>query len=205
MVSRRHIIFGTGMLLLQPQAARAQGSTVAAAGKEPQDAWMEQLLQPGSTTKGANGGLFVGKFADRTYFTIGPIGWSPEGDQADRLEAVTVPTGFVTDFASIPRLFWSILPPDGSYCYAAIIHDYLYWDQSLPRQKADDTLKACMEDFKVDPATIATIYGGVRLGGAAAWQANATLKANGERRRLKIVPDDPRVRWSEWKTRPEVF
>lgn len=39
---------------------------------------------------------------------------------------VTVPVGFVTDFASVPRMLWSIIPPWGKYGKAAIIHDYLW-------------------------------------------------------------------------------
>jgi hypothetical protein len=39
---------------------------------------------------------------------------------------VVVPTGFITDFASVPRLFWNIVPPNGKYRNAAIIHDYMY-------------------------------------------------------------------------------
>jgi hypothetical protein len=37
----------------------------------------------------------------------------------------TVPAGFLTDFASVPRLFWPILPlSDAVYDKAAVIHDY---------------------------------------------------------------------------------
>ena len=42
------------------------------------------------------------------------------------IRPITVPAGFVTDFASIPRAFWTILPPTGKYGKAAVIHDYLY-------------------------------------------------------------------------------
>ena len=49
-----------------------------------------------------------------------------------------MPTGFVTDFASIPPIFYSVLRPDGEYAYAAVIHDYLYWTQTRPREDADE-------------------------------------------------------------------
>lgn len=42
------------------------------------------------------------------------------------IRPITVPAGFETDFASIPRVFWTILPPTGKYGKAAVIHDYLY-------------------------------------------------------------------------------
>ena len=36
---------------------------------------------------------------------------------------VTVPAGFDTDGASVPRVFWSVLDPFGPYFKAAVIHD----------------------------------------------------------------------------------
>lgn len=40
-------------------------------------------------------------------------------------EIITVPSGYRTDFASVPRFFWRILPPHDTYAHAAVIHDYL--------------------------------------------------------------------------------
>lgn len=40
-------------------------------------------------------------------------------------ETITVPAGFVSDLASIPRPLWTIFPPDGSYTQAAALHDWL--------------------------------------------------------------------------------
>lgn len=37
----------------------------------------------------------------------------------------TVPAGFETDLASVPRLFWRLFPRDGDYRKAAVVHDYL--------------------------------------------------------------------------------
>ena len=39
---------------------------------------------------------------------------------------VTVPEGFLSDGASVPRIFWTRFPPFGKYLEAAIIHDYYY-------------------------------------------------------------------------------
>jgi hypothetical protein len=46
---------------------------------------------------------------------------------------ITVPAGFVTDFASTPRAIWAVLPPFGTYQLAAVVHDFLYWDQGCTR------------------------------------------------------------------------
>lgn len=45
---------------------------------------------------------------------------------ADDSEVVTVPPGFHTDFASIPRPFWFWIAPWGRHGRAAIVHDFLY-------------------------------------------------------------------------------
>lgn len=47
-------------------------------------------------------------------------------DYPDPNSAIRVPKGFVTDFASIPKVFWSIWAPTGPYGKAAVVHDYLY-------------------------------------------------------------------------------
>jgi hypothetical protein len=38
-------------------------------------------------------------------------------------EVIHIPAGFRTDLASVPRLFWWLLPPTGAYENAATIHD----------------------------------------------------------------------------------
>jgi len=39
---------------------------------------------------------------------------------------VPIPTGFVSDLASIPRFLWPILPPWGEYDRAVAVHDFLW-------------------------------------------------------------------------------
>lgn len=38
---------------------------------------------------------------------------------------VTVPAGYLTDGASVPRVVWSLVPPWGAYGQAAVVHDLL--------------------------------------------------------------------------------
>jgi len=163
------------------------------------DEWLKKWMKSlGSVSEP----LHLGRFSDRMYFLREPIGWKPNPGQD--LPEINVPVGFVTDFASIPRVFWSVLPPDGQYTYPAIIHDYLYWNQSISRDKADKILRYAMEDFKVNSATIETIYAGVRAGGWVAWNDNASLKRSGEKRFLKKFPEDPTIEWVVWKSK-DVF
>ena len=39
---------------------------------------------------------------------------------------ITIPKGFEWDLSSAPRFAWSILPPDGDFELAYLIHDYLW-------------------------------------------------------------------------------
>lgn len=167
------------------------------------DRWMTEWRR--SRGRDVTGALVLTKFAEPIYVVMKPITWTPDPPQRNAYKAVTVPVGFVTDFASIPRVFWSALRPDGDYCYAAVIHDYLYWEQQVARNTADDVFGFAMGDFRVNSATIALIHTAVRLGGGFAWDSNAKLKAAGEKRLLKVLPDDPTVRWADWKKRSDVF
>jgi len=165
----------------------------------------EKWLLPWLQAPGAvSGGLHLGRFADRTYYTLKEIGWRP-GDGQMALPAVTVPAGFVTDLASIPRVFWSLLPSDGQYTFPAIVHDYLYWTQTTSREDADLVFRYGMEDMKIDAVTVAAIYNAVRLGGEGPWNQNARLRNRGERRFLVELPEDPTITWEIWKTRAGVL
>lgn len=88
---------------------------------------------------------------------------------------ITVPAGFVTDFASIPRFLWSILPPTGGYGEAACIHDECYRTPHLgiTRAQADKVLLEAMEVLGVGRMTRWTIYAGVRVGGAKFYKGGA--------------------------------
>lgn len=163
--------------------------------------WMTEWM---SGMKAVGGMLNISRFREPIYFLTAPISWTPNPGQ-ERYEAVTVPPGFVTDFASIPRIFWSVLRPDGEYAYAAVVHDYLYWMQTRSREEADHIFKMAMEDFEIGAAKAGVIYNAVRLGGQAAWNGNAKKKAQGEKRILSQFPRDPRTKWSDWQRRQDVF
>jgi hypothetical protein len=36
---------------------------------------------------------------------------------------LVIPAGTITNYASSPRLFWSLVPPDGPWRWAAVLHD----------------------------------------------------------------------------------
>ena len=89
---------------------------------------------------------------------------------------INVPIGTYTDFASIPRPLWAIFPKWGKYGNAAVIHDWLYWDQSRSRREADDIFLEGMQILEVSAWTRKTIYYAVRWFGGFAWRANQEKK-----------------------------
>lgn len=50
---------------------------------------------------------------------------------------VTIPAGYASDFASVPRILWTIIPPHGRSAEASVIHDYLYDNRIGSRLDAD--------------------------------------------------------------------
>ena len=84
-------------------------------------------------------------------------------------EFVTVPKGFETDFASVPRLFWSILPPDGTYTQAAVLHDFLYSVQLYTRKRSDEIFLEAMAVLRVWVVRRLIMFSQVRLWGFIPW------------------------------------
>lgn len=83
--------------------------------------------------------------------------------------SVDVPAGFVTDFASVPRFFWRVLPPWGKYSPAAVVHDYLYYSGQVSREDADRTFARLMQSLGVPGWKITIMYYAVRWFGWMAW------------------------------------
>ena len=84
---------------------------------------------------------------------------------------ITVPAGFVTDFASIPAALRGFLSPTGQEGRAAIIHDYLYWEQRCSRDQADWILRLGMIESRVPLVTRQAVYWAVRAPTSAKWLA----------------------------------
>ncbi len=95
---------------------------------------------------------------------------------------VVIPFGFKTDFASVPRLLWGLIPPWGRYGKATIVHDYLYQNHqdtnltllkrmfSSERKKADTIFKEAMQVLAVKRWKVFVMYWGVRIGGWLSWK-----------------------------------
>ena len=76
----------------------------------------------------------------------------------------TVPQGFITDLASIPKVLWWLYPPYGDYMEAAIYHDYLY-ALGIGKSFADKCFKQLMLNYGVSKFTAEIFYQSVKLFG----------------------------------------
>jgi hypothetical protein len=92
---------------------------------------------------------------------------------------IIVPKDFLTDFASVPKLFQNIYTPWNRYGPAAIVHDWLYTSQTTTRGDADNVLKEAMRVLCVEDRQIEDIYNAVRMFGKNSWDSNTRLKASG--------------------------
>jgi hypothetical protein len=100
--------------------------------------------------------------------------------------ALTVPTGFVTDFGSIPRIAWPFIAKNGPWDAGTVFHDWLYenlgkvrvyqswldsWQElELTRKDADMVLLEFMEFMKVEEMAKTEIYRAVRTFGRSHWR-----------------------------------
>lgn len=101
-----------------------------------------------------------------------------------------VPIGFETDLASVPRIIQWLLPHDGPYAPAAVVHDWLYRTRPLAssfsgplvscvvptqgytkitRKDADGVLRRIMRELGVSWWKRTLIYSSVRVFGRYRW------------------------------------
>jgi Protein of unknown function (DUF1353) len=158
------------------------------------DDWLEANLG----TKQFGAPPKFSKFFDRVYYLNTNIEWTPD-KPIPGITKVVVPKGFVTDFASVPRIFWPILPPDDEYLVPAIVHDWLYWQQTVSKERADSVLRNAMEELKVAGWKVAAVYQGVANFGTSAWDKNGQLKLTGEKRILIKEPPNISIKWADWR------
>lgn len=101
-------------------------------------------------------------------------------------ETITVPAGFESDFASIPRALWRIEPPLGRSGKAAVVHDLLYARAGMigvgeldergtqkvrfyTRQRADEIFLEALAVLGVHPIKRQLMFRAVRMFGSGGW------------------------------------
>ncbi len=84
---------------------------------------------------------------------------------------LTIPVGFVTDFASTPRLLWPVLPPAGRWGKPSVLHDFLYRTNGIAtRAQADRVFLEAMTVLGIGWRTRSIMYAGVRVFGASSYK-----------------------------------
>ena len=81
---------------------------------------------------------------------------------------IKVPKSFVTDYASIPRIFRAIVLPYGKHSGASVVHDYLYskgCELNIERKKADKIFFEILKEEGVNPILARLMYIAVRIFG----------------------------------------
>lgn len=108
--------------------------------------------------------LSVQSAGPRTWRVIAPLVW--EGTKGNRF---VVPVGFITDFATVPRVMHWKVSPYGPYTRAAVLHDYLLerlkaGDRSITSRDIDGIFRRAMEDLGVRWDRRWVMWTGVRWG-----------------------------------------
>lgn len=78
---------------------------------------------------------------------------------------IEVPAGFVSDFASVPRLPFAYLLFAGVADEAAVVHDFLYSEGVMPRKLADEVFAEAMRACGTARWRSGLMWFGVRLFG----------------------------------------
>jgi len=111
------------------------------------------------------------------------------------LPAITIPSGFIFDLASVPRKFWWLIAPFDLSIVAPLIHDFLYGSgghltpfnspihlqghytshpadrPTYTRETSDRLFLRIMRQERVSAWRRALAYRTVRLFGASSWKA----------------------------------
>lgn len=78
----------------------------------------------------------------------------------------TVPAGFISNGANIPRLLWSIMgSPAGMFFEAAVLHDYFYYTGKDSKETADIAFRDTAIFYKASTWRVKLAYAAVDLFG----------------------------------------
>lgn len=96
------------------------------------------------------------------YRTVGPTVYVGASD------VITIPSDFGTDLATVPRIFWAVLPPSGVYERAAVLHDWACTEGIasglVSSIEADGLFRRVARECGVGAVTRWLLWWGVRVG-----------------------------------------
>jgi hypothetical protein len=85
---------------------------------------------------------------------------------------VTVPAGFQTDFASVPRIPVAFLLAGDEAHMPAVVHDFLYSSKICTREEADNTFLEAMTATGVTKWRRTLMWAAVRMFGQSPYDAD---------------------------------
>ncbi len=118
-------------------------------------------------TTGFDRDLAIRAATATTWVLTEPLTWT--GTQNDTF---VVPTGFVTDLASVPRFLHWLTLPYGAYTRAAVLHDWLITERinhpdpalRVTSRDVDGIFRRIMQELGVSWMKRWTMWSAVRLG-----------------------------------------
>ncbi|WP_428657652.1 DUF1353 domain-containing protein [Runella sp.] len=83
-----------------------------------------------------------------------------------------IPYGYTSDFASVPQVFWWLVPPHGRTAPACVVHDYLYEHNPVKatRKEVDRFWLELLKQSGVPTWQVWTMYLYVRALGWYTWK-----------------------------------
>ena len=110
------------------------------------------------------------------YILMEPGGLTAEW----RGKRVTVPAGFRSDGASVPRFFWRFVFPPGDTraMRAAFVHDWIYrtHPENWTKEEADELFRELLIEDGMPERYARRAYWGVRLFGGDAWHQGGQVR-----------------------------
>ena len=120
-------------------------------------AWMQSMQSIQSTPYLLDSGVHVEIML--------PLSWwhKPYYKLLNQVECAghVVPVGFISDGATVPRIFWPLFPPIGRYLKATLVHDY-YLTKGYERKQCDLWFRECLEELSISPWRVTAMFYAVR-------------------------------------------
>ena len=100
-----------------------------------------------------------------------------------------VPSGYISNGASIPSMLWSVIgaPLSGPYRYAAVVHDYYCEVQNRPWEQVHEMFFEAAVSRGTDPELAKILYAGVMLGGPR-WTSKKAEFVDADVKKAQILP-----------------
>ena len=122
-----------------------------------------------------------------TWRVLSPLVY--ESGQA--AQTFRVPAGFITDFASVPRIpvaFW--LLGDTAHA-AAVLHDYLYTTHEVSKDMSDAVLREAAKSVGVPAWKSWLLWMGVKIGGRGPWTRDGQPQPARVVNQMELSHEDP--------------